>query len=960
MNQTYVALDLETTGLKPECDSVIEVGAAKFRGDRVLDSWSSLVRPICPIPQKVQLLTGIGLKDVASAPSLAAVLPVLSQFVGELPLVGHNLAFDLSFLKQGGLTFSNIAIDTFELAGIVLPKMNSYNLGLLTAALGIPAPTQHRALADALLAKALFCALYQRALGLDLETIQEINRLASKSAWSLGGVFQEIEQEKMRYAFGGSVREHLRAKGGLDALTLSLPSPDKEQEAPLEPREETVPLDAVALAAVLDRDGIFARCFPSYEDRPQQREMLRQVAWSLNHNQHLIVEAGTGVGKSMAYLLPAVFYAVQNGRHVVISTNTINLQDQLFNKDLPDLLKVLKELEGQVNQGEHVSDFRAALVKGRANYLCLRRWVSFRHAEALSPQEVRLAAKTLAWLPTTITGDRAELTLGPEEQEPWTRICADEKSCDPATCPYFARNAWFLFRARERAEAAHIIVVNHALLLTDLGTQNRVLPEHRHLVIDEAHHLEDVATDQFGYALEYPALRAFLDSLCAPLDAKHHIGFIPELRNRFARTSAPKQLADEVAATAERLCALTDKARHSLDEFFGCLGAFMREHRGEEETNVKNAGYEQPLRLTPGVRAQPSWPGVELAWENLDRALQHLQGGLARLRSRLSDAPNLQVTDLESTLSEIDGQVLLLQQIARQFRSVVAEPSPQDIYWLTAHHQTGEVSLHAAPLNVNRLLQEKLFAQKDSVILTSATLSTEHSFDFIRERLGLEEADELLLGSPFDYRTSTLLFIPQDLPEPGKPYYQKRLEEALIALCRATQGRAMVLLTSHSALRSTYQAIVSPLEEDGIMVLGHGIDGSPRQLLDRFRANPRAVLLGTASFWEGVDVVGKALSVLVIAKLPFAVPTDPVFAARSECFDDPFGRYAVPQTVLKFKQGFGRLIRSRSDRGVVALMDRRVDSKPYGAAFLTSLPTCTVRRGPLASLPEMARAWLED
>jgi DNA polymerase-3 subunit epsilon/ATP-dependent DNA helicase DinG len=261
---------------------------------------------------------------------------------------------------------------------------------------------------------------------------------------------------------------------------------------------------------------------------------------------------------------------------------------------------------------------------------------------------------------------------------------------------------------------------------------------------------------------------------------------------------------------------------------------------------------------------------------------------------------------------------------------------------------------------VGNLVQKHLFYPKESVILTSATLTTDNRFDFLRERLSAVEASELAVGSPFDYKNSTLLYLPTDIPEPNQPYYQKRVEGALAGLARASQGRMLVLFTSYSQLRSTARAITAPLSDSGVVVYQQGAGASRAQLLESFRTTPNAVLLGTRSFWEGIDVVGSALSVLVIARLPFSVPDDPVFAARAETFDNPFGEYAIPETILRFRQGFGRLIRTKTDRGVVVVLDKRVLTKSYGPMFLDSLPECTRARAPLAKLPEAARRWLAD
>jgi Rad3-related DNA helicase len=310
-------------------------------------------------------------------------------------------------------------------------------------------------------------------------------------------------------------------------------------------------------------------------------------------------------------------------------------------------------------------------------------------------------------------------------------------------------------------------------------------------------------------------------------------------------------------------------------------------------------------------------------------------------------------------LLELRNNITRLHELRADANAAITNPDEGAVYWMEARVKGGDVALKCAPLHVGELLDRHLFSQKKTVVLTSATLSTDNDFSYIRERLGLHSGEDLQLSSPFDYEKAALVYVPADMPEPGMPGYQRSLEQAIIELCKASAGRALVLCTSHSAVRATYRAIQRPLEDAGVMVLGHNIDGSRRQLLERFKSNPRTVLLGTSSFWEGIDVVGDALSVLVIAKLPFAVPTDPVFAARAEGFEDPFSQYSVPQAILKFKQGFGRLIRSKSDRGVVAVLDRRVISKRYGQAFLNSLPECTIKRGPTANLPGAVADWLK-
>jgi DNA polymerase-3 subunit epsilon/ATP-dependent DNA helicase DinG len=325
----------------------------------------------------------------------------------------------------------------------------------------------------------------------------------------------------------------------------------------------------------------------------------------------------------------------------------------------------------------------------------------------------------------------------------------------------------------------------------------------------------------------------------------------------------------------------------------------------------------------------------------------------------MEDLAENKVSGYDYLMLEIASLLFRNKELHQKLDSLVSHPSPDNIYWLTTNMQNNSVGMYTAPLSVSSLLEKSLFTAKDTVILTGATLSTEGTFEYIKSRLGLEYGGELLLGAPFDYPNAAMIYLPNDIPEPGSPGYQKAVEKTLIDLCRACKGRTLVLFTSHSALRTTQAAIQAPLEEEGILVLAQGVDGSPKQLLTAFKANPQTVLLGTASLWEGIDVVGEALSVLVIARLPFSVPTEPIFSARSELFDDPFNQYAIPLATLRFKQGFGRLIRSKTDRGAVVILDRRLQTKGYKSAFFDSIPQCTMVKGSSRDLPDTVLGWLK-
>lgn len=939
MSRIYVALDLETTGLDCQRDAIIEIGAVKFRGQEVLDTWSSLVNPKRSIPHKVIRLTGISQEEVEGAPPIHSLLPYLRRFVGTYPIVGHSISFDLEFLGNCGLFLDNAPIDTFELAGILMPHAARYSLGTLVDELGLEFPTQHRAPADAMAAKDLFLALLERAKRLPLDTIREINRLAANTDWPLRQVFQEVERGQARSAFTSSIGQQLIAKGELDREGLFFA--ERERKRPLQPAPERRPLDVDGLASMLEEGGLFAERFPGYEYRPQQVEMLQAVAEAFNQSQHLLVEAGTGTGKSIAYLLPAIHFAVRNGEHVVISTNTINLQDQLYSKDIPDLRGILP------------LEFEAALLKGRSNYICLRRLAAFCQKRQLSPDEMKVLAKILVWLPSTVTGDRGELFLpSARERAIWGQVCAESESCVPERCKYFRKGKCFFYRARQRAESAHLIVVNHALLLSDVAVENRVLPEYRYLIVDEAHHLEDATTRQLSFEVNCQSAERLLDGLSQNPAPGRYTGFLATLLAR-CHPALPEDLGQKLERHVEKLQKGTETAKRRLYEFFNTLDSFVEDYRQE------GGQYDQRLRLTSGLRVQPSWDGVEITWDNLSLPLLELGKGLEELAGGLEELTDYEIPDVEDLLQELLGYCHWVGELWEQMNALIAEPSLKGIYWLTVSARNNSLSLHAAPLHVGELVQEHLFMPKECVVLTSATLCTNGDFSYLRERLNAWEALELNVGSPFDYANSTLLYLPTDIPEPGKPYYQRTVEKALDELCRATKGRALVLFTSYSQLRRTYQGIVHPLEEDGIVVYAQGMGTSRKQLLENFKTTDKAVLLGTSSFWEGVDVVGEALSCLAIARLPFSVPTDPIFAARSEAYINPFGEYAVPQAVLRLRQGFGRLIRTKTDRGVVVLLDKRLLTKFYGQAFLDSLPDCAVKRGPLGELPDLAARWID-
>lgn len=980
---TYVALDLELVEANTSASRVIEIGAVRFDEAGIREEWSTLVNPGVAMPHGIKLLTGLADADLASAPSLEQVAPRLSAFLADDPLVGQSIDIDVAHLARQGFRLPNRQLDTFAFATLLLPGLPSYDLLAIARALGLTIPPPHRALSDAHLARQVFLTLVGRIRSLDLDVLMHVNRLTRGLSWPFADLFVAAEAEQRRRlvedALGGV------AVGGL-ALGLSrvLAPPEGRPDA-MVPNTQTRSLDVAGLEHALQPGGALAAALPSYEQRPEQLAMLRAVADAFNRGRHLIVEAGTGTGKSLAYLLPGLAFAVANNRRVVVSTNTINLQDQLYEKDVPDVV--------------HAMDYRArtTVLKGRSNYLCLRRWLTLLRAEDFTLDEASLLVKTLLWIGQTATGDRSELRFTVEEEAVWSRVCSQAESCSPLTCPYHREGSCFIARARRRAEGSHVVIVNHALLLSDIATGSRVIPESAHLIIDEAHHLEAQATTQLGYEVSLRSFAAPLNALASRDTPTGVAGVVARLR----AGGLPERRVQQLEAEAARIQGQAASALERAAATFEALAELM-------DVRAVPGEMAPALRLTTMVRRDSEWMPVEQRWAEARSDLEAIRHALEPILEELGDAAAatgdaLTVGDLEGDdfttepsrrgevlsersndplqaglavlsaaatsfadlLAELGGTAHQLDALIDQTHGIIAEPPRDAVCWATGGPQSlipnpQSPTLHRAPLEVASYIQRWLLDAKATVVFTSATLASDGTFDYIRERLGAQGAAELAVGSPFNYERAALLFLPADIPEPAQPGYARRAADAIADVAEALGGRTLALFTSYAQLRATRDMIRDRMDRAQIVLMGQGIDGPRTRLLQQFKTTDRALLLGTASFWEGVDVVGEALSALVIARLPFAVPTDPVFAARSEQFDNPFAQYAVPQAILRFKQGFGRLIRSQTDHGVVIVLDRRIISKSYGAAFLGSLPACTLSRAPIATVGAVARAWVDE
>ena len=927
----WVAFDLETTGLDADKDAIIEIGAVKFQGGRTLDTFQCLVNPQRRISPFIASLTGIRQRDLDRADTIERVAPSFITFVGASPLIAHNADFDLGFLRTNGIELTNPVVDTYDLAYVVRPDAPSYSLENMAQSLELSHDRPHRALDDAIATKMLFLSLLEDATALDPMTLAAMQRLAQASDWSLAYLLNGIAANPRAVGMAPVEDDSNIGINGLDMQSISR---RLHSGGVLRERETVTPIEAGMVAAMFSEGGALSQALDGFEARTEQAQMAQAVTEAINDGERIIIEAGTGVGKSLAYLLPAALYALANGKRVVISTNTINLQEQLLQKDVPILVEALKSVDGSGD------DLRFTQLKGRANYLCMRRWNTLSTSTDLSEVDARMLAKTMLWLQSTANGDRAEVNLGhPRAAAPWERLSANNaRGClrNESVC--------FLRSARERAAASHLVIVNHALLLSNATVGGTLIPDYDVLIIDEAHHLEEEATKHLGFELTQAGFSDHLQNLSG------EAGIPNQATTAFrTATSDTTDRRETVETVVDEIARLLPRTRDSIARLLAGL---------EGMAQRPNSPYAQQTRITRGTRANPKWSELEIGWENADLALGELGRQLASLQRALADLEDAGLLNYESLVNDLDAAAQQNDTLRRQLKEFVVAPEDDAIYWLTLSARRAELSLHAAPLHVAEQLDELVFSQTRSVVMTSATLSTEQKFEHIVERTGFADARELLLGSPFDYPRAAVLCLPRDMPEPRSWAYQDALESAIKDAAIAAEGRTMALFTSYSALRSTASSIRDDLKARGIEVLQQGNDGPPAQVVRRFMQNPRAVLLGTSSFWEGVDLAGDALSVLIVARLPFNVPTEPVFQARSELYDNAFMQYAVPEAILRLRQGFGRLIRTKTDRGAVIILDRRVTGSRYGSAFLRSLPPARRVDCELYQLPDIIRSHL--
>ncbi|MGO4541273.1 ATP-dependent DNA helicase DinG [Paenibacillus sp. 2TAB19] len=946
----FAVLDLETTG-HSQSDDILQIGLVLVSEElEVLQTFSTFVRPTVPIPAFITQLTGIDDAVVEDAPELQEVLVQLIPLLDDAVLIAHNVGFDAGFLNQaldrcGYHGFAGRRLDTIELLRILYPSITTYQLGAVTEMFGIEHESHHRADSDALATANLFIEIVQKLRQLPLLTLQRLSALindGSDLSWFIAETLQRME---VRNVFEPAEYDYFNQ--------FALKVREWTEEQPPRAESDNFSLGELSFEQYLaDVKARFEARFENYEEREAQTEMFQEVYNALNSDQHLLIEAGTGTGKSLGYLIPALYYGIRNNKKIVVSTHTINLQEQLRQRDIPLLEDVLP------------FPFKASIFKGRGNYLCLRKFEGKVNTKDLvSPiDDVITAAQMVVWLGETETGDQEELNFGNKGADFWSTVASDADSCLNRACPWFKR--CYYHRAKQESNIADVCVTNHSMLFTDIQADHRLLPTYSHLIIDEAHHVEEVAGKHLGMQVSYFSFNQAVQRLYK--DARS--GLLPALRIKLqyeddAHQSAWLETIDTVIPIFNDIKEHWDKLFEMFYSFTSISNELASGEAGQAVCRLKigelPAGWDDAVTTEGNVHTE------------LNRIIRTLDKMVNDIKDRVDDST------IQAAITDLNGALRDLTRVKDELHIFIKLEQAASVFWIEASsaYRYRSVHLYAAPVDVSEQLQKYFFDVKDSIVMTSATLSVQKSFQYAAEQLGLTGYEEqgrlktVQLPSPFNYREQALVVIPRNFPVLKGSYvdqaYLDMLTESLAASAKETKGRMLVLFTSYKMLKQVYEPLKERLSESGIQVLGQGIDsGNRTKLTRRFRQQPESVLLGTSSFWEGVDIPGEALICLAIVRLPFQPPNHPLAEAKSELLlrqkQNPFMKLSIPQAVIRFKQGFGRLVRTSQDKGIVIIYDTRIIDAYYGKHFLYSLPGPKIETMHTEQMVLRMREWLSS
>ncbi len=1012
-----IALDLETTGLHVEQDTILEVGAIKFRGTEVLDTFESFVTPGRSIPYRVQRLTSITSHLLTGAPTFDAIAPKLQSFLSDLPIVGHSIPFDASFLRKRGLAFTNPLIDTFELASVLLPSLKSYNLGQVAEALGIVVPIgRHRAMVDTILAMDVFIALHNRLQTVDLTLLKDLANLDAPRSWPLLSFFrQELrsrQEQEGTQAVRGSLGDRFASQLGMDPRILSFAIARSNNEA--------VPQTALTLQeanakSTPDIEHIQSKVevIPEQEGlatsgEPKGYQTARAaVRNAFEQHTPLLVEVTVGGNDYTPALLPALEWLAEPTREeerpkrLVIACGNQQHVRRLLETVLPRL------------QAQLAQPLSVAYWAERGGYLCPHRWFGAalrRTSGELTAEQARGLAKVGLWAQQTLTGERSELTLLQQENSAWERISSGVERI-PSTdkrsgtiyerCTYRKKGYCFVSRAEESVQAAQIVVTTHTGLFDDLSSAHSLLTAIDYRLILDADMLEEENARWSSAELDQNRLLRLLNTIGTELPGNRYQGLLalaaPSLRERGpgGLSSTPTIAKTELDARMLTWFQALRQARSAVEKLFERYHQLLEEFiqqgingnerdKGKGDSSGRSHGghnartperTDLPLRLTWQIRALGAWTDTERAWQQaairlqavIDIAYEAEKIILTTQRSRHHlDVGSGEDSAVASELAAVAQQLLDQKKLGQQ--AMVLGDS-DIVYWLRmppspppfvrqAEDVEGTPILYSQLVQTSVLVKRFLLREESSTIFVGSSLSVDNSFSYYRGRFGLEHETCPAFSVVTEHHEQTLLYLPNDVPEPNMPQYQRYLEESLTQLVTALKGQTVILFTSHAALRSSYSAIKQVLESRGILVLGQGMDGSPRQIWQVFQSQEHVVLLGTGSFWDGIEDIQCSPTCIVVTRLPMPVLNDPPMAARAEHYSDQLHQLTVPVAALRIRRTLNRLAWNETKRTAIVLFDRRITSKEYGSMVLHSLPRCSQRQSSASHMPESILEWL--
>ncbi len=1024
-----VSIDLETTGLQAETDTIIEIAAVKFRGPEVIGQFQTFVATNRPIPYRVQRLTGITSADLQHAPHFEAVAPSLRAFLGKAPLVGHSVPFDAAFLRRRGLAQENPLIDTFELATVLLPALPSYTLERVAEALGVQSDVFHRAMADAVLAKDVLLALLARIEQLELSVLEELSLLSGQLSWPLLSLFADERRARgARRSFAGSgtsLGEQWAAKLDLNPQVFTL-GIARLGGTPVDVATRPAQSAALARPAVVDAppdEDAGAREVRAATESENALAQSRQatdearaasleapaaaidetLAGAFEAIQPLLLEIEPDAGSLEASLLSALRWAAEQRRPLVIAAANAGACRRLMQETLPGLWAGLSRMP------------RVEFLVEPEKYLCLHRWFGGARLPRnghLPADITRGLAKLTLWLHYSTRGIRDDLVLMPQEQAAWELVRAGPTYLSELPeCRYAQHGYCFFKRARDAAATADVLVTTHAALLAYLADDAALLARTSHLLILDAHLLEEEALRQDTYELNQPGIARLLDDLLMGQaeDAASGLLALATRPLEQAQANAGGRTPLPAEARLSWWHGPINTARQALERFFNALALLLAEQQAQQHGGPRPwaEGVEPALRLQPKIRNTPAWKGVEQAWDELEKVLLPLVSRLERLitllgssiattegyqrashprnalrLSSLAALPQALSGESAALAGELNGICYRLRAWIEQGKQAITQPLGGMVYWVRpplpppppraassislgppADAPPALPSLHAAPVHAGSLLQRTVFRADRAAALVSSALTVNGEFDYIAERLGLAAGRAATLSVAPEQQPQSLLYLPDDVAEPNTHRYQKHLDAMLIQLATALDGETVALFPSHAALRAGYAGVKAKLEERGILVLAQGIDGSLRQLWQTFRSQEHVVLLGAVNTWDTVELPGERPACVVVTRLPFPALSDPPLAGRAELYHDQLRQFAIPQASLRLRQALNRLAWSGAPaasarRNAIVLFDKRVQAKDYGPVFLSSLPQCAVRQGSVSVLPEHVVGWI--